>query len=150
MFYFLGDIKRMAYTLSRPMMLRPFPILIKSKISGIISNKDAPNEVLIRMLAKFRGWLDSENNPFRADNNGGVLDEEDIEEIEEDCFLAELLIGLETREAAFNVLQGIVQMIDGRYRGALLIRKRLLGSGDLGDLETLGSNEKFIIASKIL
>lgn len=146
--YFIGDIKRRMATISRPMMLRPFPIMIKSKISGILANKDAPSEVLIRMLSKFRGWL--QNNPFRLDNNGGILEEKDIEEIEEECFLAELLIGLETRDAAFQALKGVIKMIEDRYMGALLIRNRLLGGGDIGDLDKLGSNEKFIISSMIM
>ena len=142
----------MSFTLSRPMMLRPFPLLIKSKISGIISNKDVPNEVLIRMLTKFRSYLNIGDNPFtyRGDEYSGVLDEKDIEEIEEDCFLAELLIGLETRGAAFEVLQRLITKIEAKYMGALLLRKRFLEGGEVGDLETLGSNEKFIIASKIM
>lgn len=142
----------MEYTLSRPMMLRPFPLLIKSKISGIISNKDVPNEVLIRMLTKFRSYLNIGDNPFtyRGDGYSGVLDEKDIEEIEEDCFLAELLIGLETRNAAFEVLQRLITKIEAKYMGALLVRKRFLEGGDVGDLERLGSNEMFIIASKIM
>ncbi len=143
----------MSFTISRSMMSRPYPILLKSKLLVIINkieNKEIPVEKLVGLLSKFRDYMC--DNPF-INEGCGVLEEDDIEEIKEDCFLAELLLGLEMKGGSITCLQKLISSIEKKYIGVLLLRKRLMGPGDvdeLGTLDKLGNHEKFIISSLIM
>ena len=67
-------------------------------------------------------------------------------EIIDECFISELFIRLDMMDDAVACLK----KIERRYIGGLLISKRLLRGKDVGELNKLRSDERYIIASLII
>lgn len=129
---------------------RPFPILVKSKLSSLAARLTSPNwtqDSLSRSIKTLNDQLD--RNIFDPINPADTnLSREDVATIRDRLFMADLFVCLDMRPQAAEQANDAIAIIDRSLMGPLLIRKRLFDdAADVGTLDVLPGSARMALAA---